>query len=282
MPELMEMLQPYLEGDKKDEFNKFLQEKGFVSKDQMSVLVEEAKKPLLNKNEELKKEKLSVKEKLEETERLGQNYQRVKEILQDFNIPVDKDGKVDYDGMEEALRGLRSTSADTPKGDPDLAQQLRRSQREHDMTKGELAKTAETVQNLEKEIQAMNGFLENVLVNQQLKSELISHDYPESVADLIILSLRDMSKAKVERIEDDEGNPLWSATTDSGQSIKEWVEWWKDTDKGMQLRMAPKMKGGNSHGSNYSNKTWSELTWDQKTELYNENPDLYRRLKNTK
>jgi hypothetical protein len=70
---------------------------------------------------------------------------------------------------------------------------------------------------------------------------------------------------------------------DDGSSIEEWVKVWKESDEGKALRLAPVNTGGGSKGGKrgVNTKPWSDMSLDERAKLFKENPEAYRKLKET-
>ena len=86
------------------------------------------------------------------------------------------------------------------------------------------------------------------------------------------------SKATVEADEE----TMYKAVVDDGRSIKDWVTWFKETNEGKALRGVPLSSGGGATGGNGGgiNKKWSEMSGQERTDLYISDPALYRKMKN--
>lgn len=245
--------------------------------------VEKAKEGVARKNAELLKEKKAVQDKLAEAEKRGESFGHLTRLLRDYEV-VDAEGEIDYDGVEKSLSRLRRKGDGEPGELDELQRQLKRSQRDYEAVKKDVALRDTRIEEAQTMIQERDDVIADLLIDGAFRSALSTHGYSDLIVKNILPALRGTSKVQVER-EEPEGEgakPKYRAVCDDGRSVEDWVKLWKDTDEGKALRLAPANSGGGgsgSRGTGGASKAWGEMTPSERMKLFQDNPDLYRRKK---
>ena len=246
--------------------------------------VETAKTGVANKNAELIKKNKRLTDKNADLEDKGTSLGKLTKILADYDIPIDDDGELDYDSIEEALQ--RQRRAGDGDGDPgkldELQRQTRKAQRDLEESERKLKAAGTTIEERDTTIGEKDSSIATLLIDGAFKTALAIHGYSELTIPYLLPSLRDKSKAEVQL---DEETGEYRAITDDGSDIGDWVKSWKDSDEGKALRVSAQNAGGGGRGSSGGGKggtwkPWGELSVTERTKLHTENVDLYHKIKN--
>jgi len=283
MPDLEKLkieLSSVIESDEgKQWFTTFVSSLGWKTPEEVETL----KEGVASKNQELIQKNKELKEQLESVSDVQESVQKLRDTFDDFEISaIDDSGKIDYDSIEKALAKAKDSGEDDPSKVDELQRQLKSSQRDFERLEKQLkAKDSqiEEVHGLHKKDQ---DAISSLLIDGAFRSSLLEPGYSSYVVSNILPALRAKSKAEIQ-FNEEKGE--YEVFTDDGKDIKSWTEWWKDTDEGKALRLAPVNSGGGGRGSGNGSgtgKSFSEMTSTERINLYKENPELYRKLKNAK
>lgn len=231
-----------------------------------------------NKNKELLGTIKKLKEGAIDTDEALSRIESFKDNLKELELGIDLDGNIDYDGIELLLS--RSKDNDNPQPEVDeLQRNLKKSQREFEKSSKMIASLTDQLAKSGQEVVKRESAIAKLLIDGEFKKVLAEAGYGKYVVPNILPSLRDKSKAEIVQNED---TGEFSAIVDDGGNIESWVDTWKETDEGKALRLAPLNSGGGSHGGAnnvVTTKKWSDMTGKERTDLFNQNPALYRKLK---
>lgn len=238
--------------------------------------IEAEKEGVARKNREVIQNNKKLKEKLDELESTGESYSKLKRILADYDV-VDDSDELDYDSVERTLSRLRREGDGDPGQLDEYQRQLKRSQRDLDQLKKEIALRDSRLEESKSEIGERDNVISNLLIDGAFKSALAANGYSELIVRNILPALRATSKAEVQK---DEETGDYKAVTDDGRSIEDWVKLWKDSDEGKALRFSSSNGGGGGRGSGGSSgvsKPFSEMSAAERMKLFKDNPELYRK-----
>jgi phage shock protein A len=272
-----EELQKYLNTDEgKSWFHSFVSGLGYKSPEE----VEKEKEGIASKNREVIEQNKKLKEQFEAVQSKTETLDKVKDLFNDYEVAVDDEGNLDYDGIEKALSKLKSTGNADPSKIEEMQRQLKRAQRDVEQQKKEVTGRDNRLQELQQQIEKDQSEIQRLLVDGAFKEALQNHNYNSFVVSNILPALRAKSNAQLQ-FNEEKGQ--YEAITDDGRAIHEWIDMWKDTEEGKALRMSPVNSGGGSRGSGSGTggqKSFKEMTAQERLQLYKENPDLYRKMKN--
>lgn len=261
-----------------EEIKEFLHTLGFRTPDE--VMAE--RKGVDSKNKELLREKKDIQEKIAKAESRVEELGKIVNVLHDNDIGVDDLENLNYDKIEESLIELKSkaiSGQSVPADVDQLQRDLKKSQRELEKAKLEVKAKIEFITQQKAEIDERDLYISNTLIDEAIRSELLKHNYSPLVITSILPALRAESGAQVQY---DEETGQRSAIVDDGGSISSWIELWKDSEAGKALCMAPVNTGGGARGGAGGKtklKPWKEYTPQEKAELYQRDPEAYRRLR---
>lgn len=277
MPGLQEQLNEYLNTDEgKSWFQQFVGGLGYKAPEE----IEKEKEGIASKNREVIEHNKKLKQQIEEEQKKGQSFEKVKNLFADYEIAVDDEGNIDYDGVEKALSRLKSSGDADPSKIEEMQRQMKRAQRDVEQQKKEVTGRDARIQELEKQLETDQAEIGRLLIDGAFKEALQEQNYNSLVVSNILPALRAKSNTQLQ-FNEEKGQ--YEAITDDGRPIKDWVNMWKDTEEGKALRMSPVNSGGGGRGSGSGTggqKTFKEMSVAEKTQLYRENPDLYRKMKN--
>ncbi len=247
---------------------------GYMTSDE----VEEDKKGVATKNQELITKNKKLQKSVEDSESTVESFVKLKGILKGHEIIVDVDAEIDYDTIDDALSRSRRDGGDGNSGDlEELKRQVRKSQRDLDDADRKVTVLETSGEEKDTTIVERNSTISSLLIDGAFQTALIAESYSELTIPLIVKSLREKSKAEVQK---DEETGEYKAVTDDGRSIPDWVKFWKDTDEGKALRPGAINTGGGGKGSGGKGggtvKPWAEMTGAEKTQLHIDNPEVYR------
>ena len=283
VPFNVEEFKAHIETDEgKDWFTTFVSTMGWKTIEE----VEQAKEGVAKKNKEILQANKELKVKMEETTDVVSFVEKLKEIAEDYELKlVDDSGNLDYTGIETVLAKV----SDDGEGDmnptelQEVQKQLKASLREVEKAKKVVEGKNTEISFRDGQLTRDQGEIARLLIDGAFDSALRDHEYNGFVVSNILPALRAKSKAEISF---EETSGRYSSTTDDGKSIKDWVDWWSETDEGKALRMAPTNVGGGSPGSSvgpgFPGKAWKDLSVTDKTDLYKKNPELYRKLRDKK
>jgi len=258
---------------------------GYISPVTITALVDEAKKPLLSKRDELLEEIRKSKDTKKTVEEQLSGTTRYLNLLEDYNIGVDSDGKLDYSKVEEVLRDLRSGKSDpgagaTPAEIIEAQRQLKGVQRDLDMKSKEVALRDSQMQDLHTEIDTRDVYIHDLLISNAMRAALGKEGYAGVIIDNILPSLVAKSGAQVSYDETKDTNK-WSAITEDNRSIEEWVKYWATTEEGIVFKPGKINSGGGAGGSGnpISSKSWKDMSQAEKMDLFRKDRIAYDKLK---
>jgi uncharacterized membrane-anchored protein YhcB (DUF1043 family) len=275
--DLWEQLKESLETDEgKTQFQQFVSGLGYKSPEE----IEREKEGIVSKNREVIENNKKLKQQIEEQEKKSSYFEKIKNLLSDYEVGVDEDGNLDYDGIEKALTKLKSTGNADPSKIEEMQRQMKRAQRDVEQQKKEVTGRDARIQELQQQIEKDQSEIQRLLIDGAFKEALQTHNYNGFVVSNILPALRAKSNAQLQ-FNEEKGQ--YEAITDDGRSISDWINMWKDTEEGKALRMSPVNSGGGGKGSGSGSggyKLFKDMTPQERLQLYKENPDLYRKMKN--
>lgn len=257
---------------------------GFLPEAGVQGLIDTQVLGLKKKNTDLILSEKGLKEKLAAAGITNTDYDDLKNTLSDFGIELDSDGKIDDTKLEVFLDSKRVDGSDAAKRLVELERNANRMEREKKTLERKLAEQDLTMETLKGTFTEQNQFIENKLIDDELKASLIKNGFEEPFIDVLVPSLKIKSKAVVE-IDETTGSLIRTAVTDDGKAVGEWVDWFVTTDEGKALKPAPKNHGGQApgNGGNHGgvNKPYSEMSIGDKVELARADPAKYRQLRDS-
>lgn len=214
------------------------------------------KEGLLNKNKQLlaEKKKLQEEKKTLEEQVAGFDMEEFERLKQ---FEIDQAGKKDID--VEALKAKLEQQYNV---------KINAKQKEMDAL-------ADKYNKLSKKHEGM--IIDDGLQKEFARGRKVVDQYQQ------VLKVFFKQKAKIET--DDEGNySIVISDNGADMPIKDYFDYWKNTEEAKSYLEAEQSTGGGSTGSkNFKvTKKWSEMTLAEKTALYQQNPQEYLRLKNSK
>lgn len=259
----------------------------YVSPDEVQNQVMEAKKPLLTKQEALLAETKKAKEERNALRADMENNQRFLHLLEDFNIGVDDEGKLDYTRVEEMLRDVKSGKGGAPDGASgaeiaEVNRRLKKSQREFEAKQKEIALKENDLQVALQHINTRDAFIHDLLINEKMQAALAKVGYPQTTIETILPALVRESGAQVHYDESiEEVSQRWSAITNDNQTIGDWVKYWSTTEKGLHFMPGRQNVGGGAGGSGGRStpKSWNEMSFSERDALHRNSPETYRQLR---
>ena len=222
-------------------------------------------KNLREHNEKL----LDEVKKLKENSDLGKKYQNLLDIsgIQDYNMLEEKILSLkDSDSVDEDLVNLKKELSSYRIKSRDLEAKIPNLEKDRDTLKVTL--------------QESDNFIANLLINNQIKSALLKSGFDEFQA--IGLVNRISSQGKF-HIEIDESSKERKAVNDYGMTPEDYTtKEWLTSPEGKAFK-PNKASGGGALGDQgdgvEKKKTWKDMTWSEKNELFKTNPKKYKEMR---
>jgi hypothetical protein len=233
-----------------DEGRAVLTEIGFIHGDQHKSIVDETTKGLAENKARLLAEKKQLEEKFKGILPKAEAVDKLSNILKSHEIVLDENGNFNFDTLEDLIvKGKSGGSGDAT----ELTKNLTKTQREKRDLELEFNKFKNQHEEVGKNLNIANQFIEKLLVEDSILKELQKlDDIPKELFDSLTIVLKQRSGAYVEV--DTENPSIRRAVTKEGDSIARFIELWKETPEGKTFRRAPQNTGGGSNhsGSNHS------------------------------
>jgi hypothetical protein len=265
-----------------DEGKGVMAEIGWISGDQHTAILGEQTKGLSESKTKILSEKKLLEDKFKSVLPKVEAIDKLSNILKSHEIVLDENGNFNFDTLEDLIVKGKTGSAG---GDTvELNKNLTKAQREKRDLELEFTKFKTQFEEVGTSLNTANQYIEKLLIEDGLRKEIVKlKDIPEELHDSLIIVLKQRSGAYVEV--DTENPDNRRAVTKEGDTIARYIELWKETPEGKTFRRAPLNSGGgagHSGSGGYGNKKWADMTLDDRTALFKENPDEYHRRKSAK
>ena len=255
---------------------------GFIPEGSVSNLVDSQVAGLKTKNAELIAREKKLKDQVAELTAKGDDFDHFKNVLNDFGIPLDKDGKLDDNELEKFIESKSVDGGEAARNAVNLERTLRRVEREKKELERKITDFSSSLEERAKALSERDSYIESMLIDEALRSSLYKNGFEELQVAYLLPALKEKSKAVVE-FDDTTGER--KAVTDDGKAVGEWVDWFANTDEGKALKPAPKNHGGGSGGNTgtkgLANKPFIEMTPAERGELFRTDPNKYRQLRDS-
>jgi len=259
-----------------------LQPLGFVAESGVQALIDSQISGLKTKNGQLIGADKKLRDELQTLAALRDDHENLVNMLTDFGIELDKDGKLDETKVEQFLETRSGKSGEAAGDTIKLEREVRRIERERQKLERKVKDTEALMAQTTAKLQDTESFVNTILVDRELEQSLYKNGFEKLQVGYLLPALKLQSKAVVEI---DEITGERKAITDDGKAVGEWVDWFATTDEGKALKPAPKNHGGSSPGSNNSRtgtvKPWAEMTGGERARLAKENPTKYHQLRDS-
>jgi len=255
---------------------------GYIPESGMQALIDTQVTGLKTKNTELLGAEKKLKDQMAAMGIINDDYTHLKNILSDFGITLDNDGKLDNTKLEEFLESKSIDGGQAAKDAVNLERQLRRAEREKTALERKIKDFAGVQEKHTKDLSERDVFIEGMLIDDALRSSLYKNGFEELQIGYLLPALKLQSKAVVEI---DEATGKRNAITDDGKAVGEWVDWFANTDEGKALKPAPKNSGGGATGNadtrSGGTKSFKDMTLPERGELFRKDPIKYRQMKDS-
>ena len=257
-----------------------ISEIGFISLDDHKSKLDEGIKGLATSKATILTEKKALDEKFKSVLPKVEAFENFLKIAESNGIVLDKDGIYDFNPLEDLIiKGKTGAGGNNT----DLEKTLAETRRERRDLEIESKKYKSIAEQQDLSIKAANQFIEKLLVEDEFRKELTAlGDVPKELIDTYIFALKQQCGATVEVDAENPNNRR--AVTKEGDSIARFIELWSVSPAGKAARRAPQNSGGgagHSGGSgSYGNKKWTDMTIDERDDLYLKDREEYSRRKN--
>lgn len=264
-----------------DEGKALFTEIGFIPLDVHRTTLETELKGLSTSKATILGEKKALDDKYRSALPKLEAFEKLSKIAESHEIVLDNNGQYDFNTLEDLIvKGKTGAGGDAT----ELTKNLTKTQREKRDLELEFDKVKKVFSDTDAGLKVANEYIAKLLIEDGIRKELSKlSDIPAELHDSLIIVLKERSSASVEVNPE---NPTdRRAVTKDGDTIARFIELWKETPEGKTFRRAPLNSGGgagHSGSGGYGNKKWSDMTIDERTALYNENPTEYVRRKNAK
>lgn len=243
-----------------------LEEAGFVPSTKVEEIanqkVEETVKGLKEKRDELLAKNKQLKEKLGGDTDPSKGVDVVSKFLTDLGVE-------NVEQLEDAVFKMKHPDADEKTRE--FEKETLKAKREQERMLNLLKEKDAAIESKHAELSSAEQYISKILINDAFKGELSAQGYDPIMLDAIIPGLIMKSKAQV--MINDKGERV--VETDDSGSIKEWVQYWKDTPEGKALRGAPENTGGGAAGGSggvANFEAWLKLPAIEKQNFHEKDP----------
>ena len=245
-----------------EESKSILSEVGLLTMDDHIKKVGEENKNIEKKAIELKSEKLGLQRKIDEFKPTLEAMEKLKKIAESYELPIDKDGVYDFNGLEDLI--VKGKSGGAGGNAEEIQKELTEYKRKYRDLDLDYKSKLSVLEKTGTELKTANEFIENLLIGDSIRKELAKHDdIPKELHDSLILVLRQRSGAFVEINPDNLTDR--SAVTKEGDTIARFIELWMESPEAKVIRRAPQNTGGGSNHSGqqqFKGKTMSRAEFD--------------------